>query len=78
MRQIRTADAGPPRFLITRGGTPTAEQLAALTIALSGPAPQPDAAPARPPDRPGWARAALLEGLGHRPLVSPVDAPTPD
>lgn len=51
------------------GGTPTAEELAALVVALTptGEGPQPEQAPA------GWAEAALLEGVGFRPFHSYVD-----
>lgn len=59
-----------PRYVVVGGGRPTPEQLAALTVALT-PTAVPDQAP---PDRPGgWARAALLEGVGARPFASPAE-----
>lgn len=61
-----------PRYEIVRGGTPTDEQLAALTVALTPVAPGPADAPTRPP-APAWARAAVLEHTGGRAAVSPAD-----
>lgn len=58
-----------PDLRVTGGGEPTAEQLAALVVALTpvtgdheprrGPAP--------------WLRAAMIEGIGGRPPTSPAD-----
>jgi hypothetical protein len=60
-----------PRYVITGGGEPSPEELAALTVALTpvvtdGPASGADAPPA-------WVRAALMENVGRRPLVSADD-----
>ena len=59
----------PPRYVVTGGGEPSAEELAALMVALTpvaGPAEDDDAAPA-------WVDAALQEGIGRRPFVSADD-----
>lgn len=61
------ADREPTtRVVVTGGGTPTPEQLAALTVVLSAARPAPPAP--RGTDRSGWERAALLEGVGFRPF----------
>ena len=58
-----------PRYVITRGGQPTPEELAALTVALT-----PVAAPAGDDEaEPAWVAAALQEGIGRRPFVSADD-----
>ena len=59
-----------PRYVVVGGGSPTAEQLAALTVALT-----PVAVPAgeRTIEPSGWLRAALLEGVGHGPFASPAE-----
>lgn len=62
----------PPDIAVTAGGEPTAEQVAALVIALTpvaGPG-QDDAQDTIPR---GWRRAALIEGVGGRPSVSLPD-----
>lgn len=60
-----------PRYVITGGGTPTPEQLAALTIAMT-----PVTIEEEPPtDPPGgnWHSAAIREGVGHRTFVALPD-----
>lgn len=70
------ADETPdtPRYVITGGGDPTPEQLAAIVVALT-----PVAAPPQDDDGPTsgaashWAHAAILEGVGHRTFVAMPD-----
>lgn len=65
-----------PRYVVTAGGTPTPDQLAALVVAMT---PVPAPAPVRDDAaRPGaawsaWGHAALLEGVGHRTFVAMPD-----
>jgi hypothetical protein len=58
------------RMRITRGGEPTLEQLAALTVVLT--AGGGSAAPAGSTPPPAWAQAALLEGIGGRIVEEPA------
>lgn len=60
------------RIEVVGGGVPSAAELAALTVALTplGGA-DPDGAEVR--EAPAWARAALLEGIGHRRPSRPSD-----
>lgn len=61
-----------PDIVVTGGGTPTSEQLAAVVIALTPVAvPDRDEAPDTVPR--GWRRAALIEGVGGRPSASLPD-----
>jgi hypothetical protein len=60
-----SVDHGGMRLVVTAGGTPTDEELAALTVVLTAGF---GAAPAAAVQPPAWARAALLEGVGG-PLV---------
>ena len=62
-----------PRYVITGGGTPTPEQLAAVTVALTpvAVAVEDDAAPTD--GLAPWARAGLLESIGHRRFVAMPD-----
>ncbi len=64
----------PPRYVITGGGTPTPEQLAALAVAMT-PVAAPDEDPEAPPGGApsNWAHAALMEGVGHRTFVAMPD-----
>lgn len=70
------ADETPdtPRYVVTGGGTPTPEQLAAVVVALT-----PVAVDAPAEDAPSsgaasnWAHAALMEGVGHRTFVAMPD-----
>lgn len=71
------ADETPdtPHYVVTSGGTPTPEQLAALAVAMT-----PVVVAEEPTeDEPasgavsGWAHAALLEGVGHRTFVALPD-----
>lgn len=64
------APSGPTaRVEVVGGGTPDAGQLAAIVVALTptggGDEPEPAA--------PAWARAALLENVGHRRPQRPSD-----
>ena len=59
-----------PRYVVVGGGSPTAEQLAALTVALTPVAVRAVEHTAEPS---GWPRAALLEGVGHGPFASPAE-----
>jgi hypothetical protein len=64
--------AAPARYVVVGGGDPTAEQLAALTVALT-PVAIDDETEAGS-DRPApWVRAVLMENVGRRPLVSADD-----
>jgi hypothetical protein len=58
------------RVRITRGGEPTPEQLAAMTVVLA--AGSGSAAPAGTMLPPAWAQAALLEGIGARIVEEPA------
>lgn len=60
-----------PRYVITGGGTPTPEQLAALTIAMTPVVVEADE-PTGPPGG-NWASAAIREGVGHRTFVARAD-----
>ncbi|MGH3664997.1 MAG: acyl-CoA carboxylase epsilon subunit [Egibacteraceae bacterium] len=53
-------------------GDPTAEEIAALVLALDAAAAV-DAKARRRPAPPAWLQAARMEGLGHRPAVAPAD-----
>jgi hypothetical protein len=64
-----TAAPELPRYVVVGGGEPTAEELAALAVALT-PVVVEDGAPAADP---AWVRAALQEGIGRRPFVSADD-----
>lgn len=66
--------AEPPRYVITGGGTPTPEQLAALAVAMT-PVVVPEDEDAGPPGGApsNWAHAALMEGVGHRTFVAMPD-----
>ncbi|MEX1179057.1 MAG: hypothetical protein WEB09_11405 [Nitriliruptor sp.] len=64
-------DQGQPagRLEVVHGGEASAEELAALVVALTpvgGEDTDPDTTPA-------WARAALLEGVGMLPPTHPAD-----
>lgn len=61
-----------PSIVVTGGGDPTPEQVAAVVLALTpvaGPSQddEPDTVPR------GWRRAALIEGVGGRPSASRPD-----
>ncbi len=59
----------PLAFAITGGGAVTAEQLAALTVALTPSGGNRDESTRSP----AWARAARFEAIGHRPFWSAPD-----
>lgn len=62
------------RIEVTQGGEPSAEQLAALVVALTPVQVRHAGEGASEPARtPAWARAALLEGAGGRAAVDPGD-----
>lgn len=70
------ADEAPdtPRYVVTGGGTPTAEQLAALAVAMTpvaAPDVEDEGSPSGAPSN--WAHAALMEGVGHRTFVAMPD-----
>ncbi len=60
------------RLVVTGGGRPTPEQLAAVVVALT-----PIAEPAAPVGPPAWRRAALLEGVGGASVLAPGDLDGP-
>lgn len=66
-------EAGEPAtaFAIVAGGTPSAEQVAALTVALSAGASSTPGSGV--PTLSAWQEAGLLEGIGFRPFVSVDD-----
>ncbi len=68
------ADETPdtPRYVVTGGGTPTPEQLAALAVAMTPVAVPDDDGPASGAAS-HWAHAALMEGVGHRTFVAMPD-----
>ena len=59
-----------PSIVVTGGGEPTPEQLAAVVIALT-PVAVDDGDDDNVPR--GWRRAALIEGVGGRPSASLPD-----
>lgn len=63
--------ADTPRYVVTGGGTPTPEQLAALVVAMTPVAVEDDT----PSGSPGgnWRSAAIREGVGHRTFVALPD-----
>lgn len=62
-----------PRYVVTGGGEPTPEQLAALAVAMTPVAvPADDDGPASGAAS-AWAHAALMEGVGHRTFVAMPD-----
>jgi hypothetical protein len=61
------------RIEVVRGGRVTAEQLAAVVVALSPVVVDDAAARAAVDGPPAWARAALLEGVGLLPPSRPSD-----
>ena len=66
-------DADAPRtpsIVVTGGGEPTPEQLAAVVIALT---PVADGDEGDDDVPRGWRRAALIEGVGGRPSASLPD-----
>lgn len=66
---------GANRIEVVGGGVATAEQLAAVVVALTPVAgPDEDAAVS---DVPAWARAGLLENVGGRRVASRADLVTP-
>ena len=64
-----TDDATPPSLRIT--GRPTAEEVAAVVVALNQVAAERAAAPA--PRRAPWQYAARVESVGGRIVRSPAD-----
>jgi hypothetical protein len=64
-----------PRYVVTGGGTPTPEQLAALAVAMTPVAVVDDGDDDAPASgaRSHWGHAALLEGVGHRTFVAMPD-----
>ena len=58
----------PGRIVVTGGGAPTAEQVAALVVALT-----PTVVETAPVGPAPWRRAAMLEGTGHPSVLAPAD-----
>lgn len=71
---MSTDDATPdtPRYVITGGGTPSAEQLAALAVAMTPVVVEDADTPTGPPGG-NWQAAAIREGVGHRTFVALPD-----
>ena len=62
------------RIVVTRGGAPPDEVLAAVVVALSAyDAHDAGLAAARAEGTPAWLRAALVEGTGGPDVVAPGD-----
>lgn len=62
-----------PEIVVTNGGDPSPEELAAIVVALT-PVVVEEADEAARDDVPrGWNRAALIEGVGGRPSASLPD-----
>jgi hypothetical protein len=62
-----------PHVRVVGGGTPSAAELAAVVVALTPvgpPASDPVGGSTAAGGAGAWARAALLEGVGARPVVS--------
>lgn len=70
-----TAPAPTARIEVVAGGEPSAEELAALVVALTPVAVVGDAdeVSASRPGGSAWTEAGLLEGVGFRPFVSVDD-----
>lgn len=67
-------DDATPRYVITGGGTPPPEALAAMAVALTPVAVVDDAGDQDTSAvTSGWAHAALMEGVGHRVFVAAPD-----
>jgi hypothetical protein len=66
----RDEAAPTARIEVVGGGAPTVEQLAALAVGLT-----PTGVTGDGPDElaPAWARAALIENVGHRRPLRPSD-----
>ena len=62
-----------PRYVVTGGGTPTPEQVAALTVAMTPVVVEDDDDAPTSGAASHWAHAALLEGVGHRTFVAMPD-----
>jgi hypothetical protein len=63
-------DSPPLGVRVVGGGEPTAEELAAVVVALTPTAGAATHLPRRPS---AWRRAAMIEGVGGRPPTRPVD-----
>lgn len=73
MSEAKPNEPIPPRYVVTGGGTPTPEQLAALVVAMT-PVVVPEEENGPPSGAPSnWAHAALMEGVGHRTFVAMPD-----
>jgi hypothetical protein len=75
MADVMTDADGPdaPRYVITGGGTPTPEQLAAVTVALTPVVVAVEEDVVETGGLAPWARAGLLESVGHRRFVAMPD-----
>jgi hypothetical protein len=69
-----TSTPPPLALRVVGGGEPTAEELAAILVALTPTGG--DGGDERGPTQPAWSRAAMLEGIGGRPAASPADLAT--
>jgi hypothetical protein len=73
-------DATTPssRIDVVGGGRASAEQLAALVVALTPVAGAVTETADRPPSPPAWTAAALREGVGRATVLRPSDLREPD
>jgi hypothetical protein len=69
-----TSTPPPLALRVVGGGEPTAEELAAVLVALTPTGG--DGSGDGSPTTPAWTRAAMLEGIGGRPAASPADLAT--
>ena len=66
-------EQAPVAFAVTGGGEVGAEELAAITVALTPVAVADDGDDAAHARMAGWRRAAFIEGIGGRPSASRQD-----
>jgi hypothetical protein len=68
----------PSRIEVVGGGTASAEELAALVVALTPVAGTVTETAERRPSMPAWTAAALREGVGGASVLRPSDLREPD
>jgi hypothetical protein len=72
---VDTVEGPTGRIVVTGGGAPSAEEVAALVVALTPAVPEPGGVAT-----PAWRRAALTEGVGGPQILTPaaLDGPVND
>ena len=67
------------RIEVSRGGAPTSEQIAAVSVALTAASgARHDGTDTAAPRLTGWQQAALVEGVGVRRIAERADLEHPD